>query len=1065
MAESLADFFIAGGTLPQTAPSYVERDADQELFEALRGREYCYVLTSRQMGKSSLMVRTAARLRREGLRVALIDLTAIGQNLTPVQWYRGMLVLASQQLGLEEQVDAAWRALGELGPVQRFVETLRETLLGDGGPPTVIFVDEVDNLRSLPFAGDEFLAAIRECHNRRAMGREWQSLTFCLLGVATPSDLIDDPKRTPFNVGRRVELSDFAPAEAAALLAGFGGGTNGKAPLAIDGARLLGRVLWWTRGHPYLTQRLCGALVGEGGADPKDVDALCTRLFLDPGARERDDNLLFVRERLVRADLDCAAVLRLYLRVWEAERMGLLRGSVTAAPGDPLPQLLQLAGIVRVDRGRRLRVRNRVYERAFTRGWVFDHLPDAALRRLRRERRVRLWRNSALTAGAGLTVAWLCGSLLRAQGEMARRAAVSSQVEYVGAVREAQSLVAQDQGPAAVATLERTSRSVRGWEWRYLRRQADPARTALAAGQSVAPLMFRSESELLAGGDGELALWDLRQGLASRKVALERSALNVHIVEPAWNQGGEVVASGWTVAPPRSPGRVPAVSDSRWQINVRKNWTQAPIRRFSGTGFAIFGIAVRPDGKEIAIGGRPAKPGDAELRLLDVVSGTIRALPTVGSPPMSLDYSGDGGLLVLGCLDGRTHLCRRGQMTEGPRVNGGAGLVKIDGSVLLVGGGDRVHREGKGELQLWSLESKRLRWRRMLPARITAGCLSRECGVGAIGDARGQVQVIELGTGGTKARMALHHGGVTAIALSRTGRVGASAGSEGRIAVWDVDPADPGSQRVRPGVLRAALAADGDGVVASDRHGLTLAHGGATSLFETGQAVAAVAITEDGAAAAYADGRVIERVEAGKRTRSGPCSAPVLALAFVPGSHDLLAGLANGEIVRCGADGSITPSPWRIPGPAAMLVLSEDGRYVAAGGRLCPTSIWPIAGPGGSTTLPLAAQGPAVFSKDGRFLAAADSTHTVVVHPIEGGRDVRITGPAEPHEDLAFAPDSRTLAIATRRGVSLWCTATGEKLLDFPLRDGAFGVRFAADSLLALGGEGKTHRWAASPAH
>ena len=57
------DFYVTGGTLRRDAPSYVRRAADDALFEGLSQGQFCYVLTSRQMGKSSLMVRTAARLR------------------------------------------------------------------------------------------------------------------------------------------------------------------------------------------------------------------------------------------------------------------------------------------------------------------------------------------------------------------------------------------------------------------------------------------------------------------------------------------------------------------------------------------------------------------------------------------------------------------------------------------------------------------------------------------------------------------------------------------------------------------------------------------------------------------------------------------------------------------------------------------------------------------------------------------------------------------------------------------------------------------------------------------
>src|SRR5947209_5171185 len=75
-------FYVVGGNLHPNDPSYVERPADRDLYEALRRGEFCYVLTARQMGKSSLMVRTATRLRAEGVAVAIVDLTGIGRNLT-----------------------------------------------------------------------------------------------------------------------------------------------------------------------------------------------------------------------------------------------------------------------------------------------------------------------------------------------------------------------------------------------------------------------------------------------------------------------------------------------------------------------------------------------------------------------------------------------------------------------------------------------------------------------------------------------------------------------------------------------------------------------------------------------------------------------------------------------------------------------------------------------------------------------------------------------------------------------------------------------------------------------
>jgi WD40 repeat protein len=395
MSTTNPNFYITGGTLQSNAASYVTRRADEELYQGLRQGKFCYVLTSRQMGKSSLMVSTAARLRAEGVAVAVLDLTAIGQNLTAEQWYDGLLNRVGHQLDLEDEMEDFWDAHERMGPLQRWMMAVREIVLKNKKGPIVFFVDEIDVVRTLPFSTDEFFAGIREFYNRRTVDPELERLTFCLLGVATPSDLIRDTRTTPFNIGQRIELTDFTEVEAAPLAHGMG------RPDA-QGRAMLGRILYWTGGHPYLTQRLCQSVAEDASVNGNGgVDRHCEYLFLSSRARERDDNLLFVRERMLRSEVDRASLLDLYLKARSNK-------SIKDDETNPLVAVLRLSGVTRAIEGYLL-VRNRIYFRVFDREWIVSNMPDAEIRRQRAAYRRGMLRAASIAAVVLLMMSVLAG--------------------------------------------------------------------------------------------------------------------------------------------------------------------------------------------------------------------------------------------------------------------------------------------------------------------------------------------------------------------------------------------------------------------------------------------------------------------------------------------------------------------------------------------------------------------------------------------------------------------------------------------------------------------------------
>lgn len=364
-----------GGSLPLDAPSYVKRQADEELFQALLRTEFCYVLNSRQMGKSSLWVQTMHRLQAVGICCGVIDITAIGtQEITPEQWYASVIASLTSSFQLNFNLRSWWRDRNHLSLVNRLSEFLQTVLLEEIQQNVVIFIDEIDSLISLGFPTDDFFALIRACHNKRAQKSTYKRLTFALLGVATPPDLIADKNRTPFNIGRAIELKGFELNEAMPLLGGL-------KQIAGQPEALLAEILYWTGGQPFLTQKLCRLVVeaGSGGVIPnpksyppnslsrggqnlKSIEKLVYERIIDNWeAQDEPEHLRTIRDRILSNSQRTARLLGIYQQI-------LQQGEVTT-DNSPEQMELLLSGLVEKHQGF-LKVKNPIYQNVFDLEWV-----------------------------------------------------------------------------------------------------------------------------------------------------------------------------------------------------------------------------------------------------------------------------------------------------------------------------------------------------------------------------------------------------------------------------------------------------------------------------------------------------------------------------------------------------------------------------------------------------------------------------------------------------------------------------------------------------------------------
>lgn len=234
--------FHWGGNLAPSSPVYIKRSEDDKFTEHIAVGDFISLMAPRQMGKTSMLLRTRKLLSRAGMAIVYVDLSPAREEALEA-WYAYLATSICEQVLPPDSHPPLPQSHLE------FIQFLRAVATQLDNTRLCIMLDEIGTVP--PHMSDAFFGNVRYVFSNRQVKPEFRFTNFVLCGTFQPRDLIKNPANSPFNISKTIRLNNLTldgVKRLVAMLERMGIFYDDDIP---------DEVYNWTNGQPYLTQRLC----------------------------------------------------------------------------------------------------------------------------------------------------------------------------------------------------------------------------------------------------------------------------------------------------------------------------------------------------------------------------------------------------------------------------------------------------------------------------------------------------------------------------------------------------------------------------------------------------------------------------------------------------------------------------------------------------------------------------------------------------------------------------------------------------------------------------------------